>query len=329
MEEGSPTIMWQKIIGHIKQIDQLKKATCSEKLHHAYLLTGIDGIGKRLVASACAKTILCQQPSKTGDPCDKCDSCIKWKANSHPDYVNVEPDGSLIKIDQIRNIKDQLKFPPMVGNHRVIIIDHAEKMNPNAANAALKILEEPPAGNHFFLVTPTPNQLLPTIISRCQTIAFSPLTPSEIEGYLTTDGNLTSEEAILAATMSEGSIGRALSITPELINQVIQDFSTAIRARSASALMELASNWASEKEEIDNILYVLHRTFHNALLLNSGNSIPSGTNEALELAQWIAEQNNLGRLREKCTQINASHAQAARTYNKQLMFEQLLFTLAS
>ncbi len=321
--------MWQKIIGHTKQIDQLKKAALSGKLHHAYLLTGIDGIGKRLVASTCAKSILCQKQTKEGNACNKCESCIKWEAGTHPDYIYIEPDGAVIKIDQIRNIKDQLKYPPLVGKHRTIIIDYSEKMNPNAANAALKILEEPPAGNHFFLITSTPNQLLPTIVSRCQTIAFSPLTPSEIEGYLTADGNLSGKEASLAATMSEGSIGRALSITPELIDQVIQNFSKALRARSASALMELASSWAGEKEEIDNILYVLHRTFHNALLLSSGNSIPSGTNEALELAQWIAAQNNSGRLREKCTQINASHAQAARTYNKQLMFEQLLFTLAS
>lgn len=354
--------MWQTIIGHENQKEQLRRAIAGGNVPHAYLFSGIDGIGKRFTAHAAAAALFCNQPNKDVTPCGKCESCRKLASKTHPDLVELAPENNQITIDLIREIKNQLKFPPLIGGRRIIIIDQAELMNPNAANAALKILEEPPSGNHFFLITCAPHLLLPTIISRCQKMQFSPLTNGEIENYLTSHHRYSAEQARMAAGTGAGSIGRALSMTPELIGSVTQEFTQLLRSGAASGVLELSAKWASEKSNIENILYILHRCFHNALLASEIGTSPSpqsspphptlsprgegishqpprgegvsyqpagGEGDQCSLAGLIRSKNGPIRLAEKCDLINKAHSYTTRTYNKQLMFEQLLFSLVT
>jgi DNA polymerase-3 subunit delta' len=319
--------MWNRIIGHERQKEQLKRTIRSSNIPHAYLFAGINGIGKKLTAHSMAAALLCKEPLENTTPCEKCSSCQKFLSGTHPDLLEIEPENRMIKIDLIRNIKDQLKFAPLEAERRIVIIDQAEFMNTNAANAALKILEEPPPGNHFFIITATPSQLLPTIVSRCQKMEFSPLTINELQNYLISQCSYTKNQAAVASAIGEGSIERALSITPELTDAVTQNLYTVLASPTIEGVLELSNDWASEKDEIDNILYILHRCFHNALLKRSGVNT-GNSSEVSKIIDLISSKNEAERLVEKCNLINKSHPHVARTYNKQLMFEQLLFTLA-
>lgn len=308
--------MWNKIIGHERQKEQLRRAIASGNVPHAYLLSGVDGIGKKLVAFAAASDML-------GAPLTD--------GQFHPDMIVIRPEKEEITIAMIRDVRDQLKFAPLKGARRITVMDQAETMNASAANAALKILEEPPSGNHFFLITSTPSNLLPTIISRCQSLQFSPLTNEQIEACLVKYHGYLPEQARLAAAISEGSMGRSLTITPELIDSVVTDLKKILSSKQASDILEISAKWYAEREKkgaIEDILYIIHKCFHNALVQKSGTRKKNTETEIERLTSLILSNNDMTQLMKKCDQINRAHAQIARTYNKQLMFEQLLFTLA-
>lgn len=169
------------------QWQQLVDAKQAKRLPHALLFLGVDGIGKKEFARTFANTILCNQADSNGNVCRTCHSCRLFQANSHPDFVYIEPEESArtIKIDQIRNVVEFVNASAMQGGFRVIIIHPANAMNINASNALLKTLEEPSANTLFILIS-NPNSYLPaTIKSRCQKIIFSKPDPATALQWLT------------------------------------------------------------------------------------------------------------------------------------------------
>jgi DNA polymerase III subunit delta' len=170
-----------KVQGHEKNILKLSKAIVQSKLPHALLMTGPDSIGKKLVSMGLAQTILCEQRNSV-DPyaCGQCPSCIRVEKNQSENLLFIEPDGSQIKIDQTRRILDFLSLSNF-NRSRVIIIDQCHLMNPQAANALLKILEEPTDQVFFFLITTSKETLLQTLQSRTQNICFFNLTSAQLK----------------------------------------------------------------------------------------------------------------------------------------------------
>jgi len=201
------------IIGHEKQIGFLKEMIRQRRLPHALLFFGPEGVGKRQVAFAFAQAVNC--PEFHEDTCGKCQSCRKIAHNCHPDVVALKPVGQFIKIQAIRELKGQTRFKPWEGGKRVILIDEAHKMNEEAANALLKLLEEPPADNIFLLVTSRADKIPATILSRCQQVRFSPLTEENLRDYLKKECSLDDKEAKFIAAASGGSIAKAREICEE------------------------------------------------------------------------------------------------------------------
>lgn len=148
---------------------QLNQQITANKLPHAMLFAGAKGIGKRQLAEALAQLLLCLTPVE-GVVCGKCRGCQLNKANNHPDLIRVEPEeGSKgIKVDQVRTLIEELSKTSQQGGYKVVIIDPAEGMNANSANALLKSLEEPAARTLLILVSHSASSVLPTIRSRCQ-----------------------------------------------------------------------------------------------------------------------------------------------------------------
>jgi len=149
-----------------------------DQLPHALLLAGPPAIGKRRFARALASALLCLQPGADGIACGSCRACVLLAAGTHPDWSWVAPEetGKAIKIDQVRAIVDNVSQTAQQGGRKLVVIEPAEALNRNAANALLKTLEEPSGAAVLLLITDAPGRLLPTIRSRCQRLDF-PLPP--------------------------------------------------------------------------------------------------------------------------------------------------------
>jgi DNA polymerase-3 subunit delta' len=146
-----------------------------------------------------------------GAPCGRCADCTRVGSGNHPDYLELTPDGATIKIESIRRISSNFAFRAFEGGNRLAVILTADRMTPEAQNALLKTLEEPPSDSTFILVTANPAQLLPTIVSRCQPVAFGPLSESEVIAVLRQRLGFT-EDTETVARYSGGSPGRALEL---------------------------------------------------------------------------------------------------------------------
>ncbi len=196
------------IQGQDRAVQNLKQSLQRDKLHHAYLFSGPEGIGKKKTALELAKALNCDRPGPEGG-CDQCPSCQKIQKGIHPDFIHLKPEGVNIRIEQIRNLGQQLAYGPALGRFRLCLLDMASDLNEPAANAFLKTLEEPPPGTLFVLLVRDPGELLPTLVSRCMAIGFNPLSLSLITEKLMEEKGLSKEEAQALSLVSGGSLGRA------------------------------------------------------------------------------------------------------------------------
>lgn len=206
---------FRTIAGHSRLLSLLARVIARDSMPPAVLLAGPPGVGKRLTAVAIAQAINCLQPQSSKrferDACGECASCRRIARGTHPDVIVVEPgDTGAIKIEQLRDVIDRSQYRPFEGRRRVVIIDEADAAGPDAQSALLKTLEEPPSASVFILVSSMADALLPTVLSRCPRLRFSPLTPNEVATVLIQDHGYSEQEARVAAAESDGSIGRAL-----------------------------------------------------------------------------------------------------------------------
>lgn len=181
------------------------------RLHHAYLFSGIDGIGKRLVALNMAKALNCL--GAQADACDRCRSCLLMGKGSHPDLLKIGGGEGAIGIDEIRGLQQSIAFKPYEARWRVVIIEGAERLTKEAANALLKTIEEPPPQTIIILLASAAEGLPPTVVSRCQKIKFSPLSADEVRRVLR--GRLAEEEIELVAPLCGGSPGKGMQMDLE------------------------------------------------------------------------------------------------------------------
>jgi len=201
------------ILGHQRLRDLLSRAVAQRRLPPAMLFSGPSGVGKKTLALAVGRALLCE--ARAEDACDACSACRRVARGLHPDVVLVEPDGLSIKIEQVRDVVREIAGRPFEGRARAFVLDEAHLVTEQAQNALLKSLEEPAPTSHVFLVTASPQALLPTIRSRCQVLRFSPLPQSLLEAHLRDSAGLPPEEARLRAALSGGSLGVALAFESE------------------------------------------------------------------------------------------------------------------
>jgi len=267
-------VSWAEITGQPLAIRLLRQAITTNKLAHAYLFVGPQGVGKRLVALELAKSLNCLSPLPNGSACDSCVSCRKLSAvpPTHPDLMIVEPDGRFIKTDQMREVQAEMYARPTEGRARVAIIDGAERMNPEAGNRVLKLLEEPPPFAVFILLTHNLAGVLPTIISRCQIVNFPPLATDQVAAYLQDVRRMEAGQARLFAALSGGSIGRAVDLAadPELTQRRDEAYELLSRLYEYDDvdLMARAEALEKQKDGLDSHLEMLTVWLRDALVLS-------------------------------------------------------------
>jgi DNA polymerase-3 subunit delta' len=206
------------IIGHERAKTLLQAAIARDRVAHAYLFHGTDRIGKRLLATRFAQALLCDKavPPRETDGCGVCRSCRQVEAQTHPDFSIIRPDpdqaNPQIKIEQIRDIEQQLIYRPLIGDRKICVIDEADRMTIGAVNALLKTLEEPPDHSLFLLITSRASALPATIRSRCQVLRLTPPSRTQIEAAVILRRNLPPPDARFLAILSDGQLGRALEL---------------------------------------------------------------------------------------------------------------------
>jgi len=216
---------FKDIIGQGKAVNILLGTMAMGRMPSAYLFAGESGIGKKFTALNLAKALNCtspksQVPSPQPDCCDECAPCKKINNRTHPDFLLVSPEKGEIRVDEIRQIEEALSYAPYEAKRKIVIVDDAETMNPPAANAFLKTLEEPPAQSIIILISASPDRLPETIRSRCARINFSPLSPEKCEEVIKGQAISNEPSAISYQTMSRLAMGRpGLAISSDLIEE--------------------------------------------------------------------------------------------------------------
>jgi len=205
---------FRQIAGHQHLLELIGRAAVRGSMPPSVIFAGPDGVGKRMAAVALAQLVNCAAPRKgdaAPDACGECASCRRIARGVHADVLLVEPgETGSIKVDQVRDAIERSAYRPFEGRRRVVIVDDADALIPEAQNALLKTLEEPPSASTFVLVTSRPDVLLPTVLSRCQRLRFGRLAPADVAAVLVRDHEYSESEAQAAAALSDGSVGAAL-----------------------------------------------------------------------------------------------------------------------
>ena len=250
---------FRDLVGQERAVRLLQRGLKTGRTAHAYLFTGPEGIGKRTAALALAQALNCQQGDAMENGCGVCLSCRKVARGLHPDVQVIGPEGAALKIEQVRALEADAVLGPYEGRRKVFILDSAEKLTEQAANALLKTLEEPPGWTVLVLLTTTPSALPLTIVSRCQTVILSALPDQTMQAYLVRKG-VDQARARLLVSFSRGSIGRALSVEVESLassrDLLLGELGRALLDGPA-ALLELAEKQAKDREGLHQQLEVL------------------------------------------------------------------------
>ena len=233
------------------------------RIAHAFLLSGPHGTGKRTCANYLTQTILCASPQA---PCGQCPACKKVLAGLHPDVHVVGEEEKSISVDTIRALRDQLALRPFEADRHIALIPRADRMTAQAQNALLKTLEEPAGGNMFFLLTDQPGAMLPTIVSRCRRLRFSPVSVEACAEILAEKG-VEPGRARLAAACAQGAVGRALEIAGD------EDY-LPLREKALSSLKALSGGKAGVARAIS--------------FLGEGKSAAARAPEWLEILEVVA-----------------------------------------
>jgi DNA polymerase-3 subunit delta' len=313
------------ILGQKRSLNIVRRMLDAGKIPHAFLFTGIAGVGKYTTARALAKALNCTQ--HTADFCDTCASCKKIESDMHPDFTLIGPEKNVIKIDQIRNLKKNIAFAPLEAIWRVIIIDQAETMNREAANCLLKTLEEPPSATVLILIANGTIRLLPTILSRCQKISFAPLSKHVIQTLLENEGT-TRDQALTVMQHAHGSLHRARML---LDNSLFDDFthltSMMIDAGSVGQRLDLAVTLCKSPERLSALLMLLLEWLRDVLLSQHGADTKQFFNtQQSDYVMRAAQQIEPCRLNKKIVQVSQLMTAQNHNISMQLGLESLLLS---
>ncbi len=304
--------------------DQIQQIRREDRLPHALLLTGGEGMGKRRFAEALAHSLLCESPDETGVPCGQCRGCQLFRVGNHPDFQQIVPEeeGKEIRIDAIREFIGKEGLTSHAGGYKLVLIEPADRMNRYAANSLLKTLEEPVARTLMILITARPTYLPATIRSRCQQFALP--SPKEEVALQWLTGQLNDGDPKVLLHLANGAPLHALRLAdPEILSrrrQMLKEFLALLEQREDP--IAVAGRW--EKDPAQSVQW-LAGWIQDMLRLSAAPEPPFLTNpDQKETLQALAERLDTSRLHQMMSRTLEVNRALDSTLNMRLVLESLL-----
>ena len=268
---------FKDVVGHKDIIQYIRNAVTSGQVSHAYIMNGDRGSGKKLLASLFAMTLLCEK--KGPDPCNNCHSCKQANSGNHPDIIRVTHEKpNTISVDDIREqVNNTVAIKPYQGPYKIYIIDRAELMTPQAQNALLKTIEEPPEYAVFMLLTENAEVLLPTINSRCVMLKLRNIKDTLIKRYLMEHLQVPDYKADVCTAFAQGNVGRAIMLAnSEHFNEIKEEavqLLKYIHEMELSEVIAAVNNITTYKLEITDYLDIIMIWYRDVLLYKATKEI--------------------------------------------------------
>lgn len=319
---------WE-IFGHDWAVEMLQKHVLHGAARHAYLLTGPGGVGRRTLALRMAQALNCEQPAGPGKPCYQCRTCRQVDSMQHPDLMIIQSgaEGGTLKVDQVREVQKFLSLRPFSAPYKVALFLRFEEANLNAQNALLKTLEEAPAHGLLLLTADNPEQLLPTIVSRCEVLRLRPVPAGDVQAFLQ-QRNVDADRAALLASLCGGRPGLALRLGAD-------EKSLAVRAERLADLKTLlaakrrerfayAERLAKDKDAFRQSLFTWLGFWRDVLLQAGGASAPVVNVDLLEDIRWLGAALDLQTARRMAQATEKTIERLEKNVNPRLLAETFL-----
>ncbi|MGN0368133.1 MAG: ATP-binding protein [Wujia sp.] len=262
---------FRNIVGHEEIILHFKNSIDTGKVGHAYIICGETGSGKKTLAEAFAATLACEEGGT--EPCEKCQSCVQVASGNYPDIIMVTHEKqNMITVDEVREqILNTIDTKPYKGRYKIYIVPDAELLNPQAQNAILTTIEEPPAYAVIMLLTTNLDKLLSTVRSRCLILQTKPIRERDVFAYLREVMGLTKEKAYFCLDFAQGNLGKAIKLAANdeyaaIVDSVVNVLKN-INEMDVDTLAHAVSDMDRFKMSMNDYLDLMMMWYRDAMML--------------------------------------------------------------